>query len=266
MVKLFGVMKKAVILIISLVMVTIVLGIGNANSSEIVEDSADSVEEVMKQWENLLSISEQWTNESNDPMKVTVKWQGAWNSLLSAEEAIGALSSRLGLSNVQAETVQGHHVYTSNYNEQGVVAKLMLTPLENDTYYVRLRMEADVSENFMGFDALTELQAGYGASLIDEGVVAHWNGAIQGTVKAEGVSESSLTDAIEQSTATQFNMELVDQYHDLGTVSRTYEVKEWPIYVLSGNHKVSFQLGVHHNSEADTYDISLGSPLLTIEY
>lgn len=264
---LFGYIKKTGLFMLGCIVVTVMIGLVNIRHSVVIADQfniADSVIDVSEQWEGLLSIAHHWT-EGN--MTATVKWQGAWNTLLSPEEAVGVLSSRLGMTNVNLSDVQGHHVYSADREEGGIYSKLTVTPQETGQYYVILRLEASSPEQV---HKLTELHLIYGESLIDEGVIARWNGALQGTA-GQGTlpspyTESSLSDAIEKFTAKGLNMELVENYNDFGTVSRTYEVKEWPVFVQSGGHKVSFQLGVHHNSEEDTYDISLGSPLLTIEY
>lgn len=249
------------------IVVTVMLGFVNTRQSEVGADQAnvaDSIVGVREQWKGLLSIADHWTEGHT---LATVKWQGAWNTLLSPVEAAGVLSSRLGLTNVTLTDVQGHPVYSADSNEGGIYSKLTVSPQATGSYYVMLRLEASGSEQVR---QLTERQLIYGESLIDEGVIARWNGALQGTASQNTLSfphsESGLADAIEQFTAHQLNMKIVDDYNDSGTVSRTYQVKEWPISVLSGNHKMSLQLGVHHHSEAGTYDISLGSPLLTIEY
>ncbi|MNM91758.1 hypothetical protein D3C81_1040650 [compost metagenome] len=252
---------------IGCIIITVVMVFSSAQSSEANADrgvNADSVEQAGKQWQQLMSITQQW---SDDNMTATVKWQGTWNTLLSPEEAAGVLTLRLGFQNAFVENVQGHNVYSS-YSQAGKIrSKLTITPQGTGVYYVMLRMEAGSSEQLA---ELSELQLGYGELLIDEGVAVHWNGALQGNAKKEffapNISESSAINTIEKHTVQQLQMKQVESYDDLGTASRTYEVEGWPIAVFSGTHKVSLQLGVHFNAGEHVYEISVGSPLLTVEY
>ncbi|MMZ67315.1 hypothetical protein D1872_298920 [compost metagenome] len=80
------------------------------------------------------------------------------------------------------------------------------------------------------------------------------------------LSETGLINTIENAAAQEFNMVQVESYDDFGTASRTYEVEGWPISIFSGAHKVSLQMGVHRNLDQNSYEISIGSPLLTVEY
>ncbi|MNC42825.1 hypothetical protein D3C75_916540 [compost metagenome] len=158
-------------------------------------------------------------------------------------------------------------MYSSYSEESNVHSKLTVTPQGTGTFYVMLRMETVSTEQL---SELTELQLGYGELLIDEGVAAHWNGALQGNAEkksfAPNSSESSIINAIEKHTVQELKMKQAESYDDLGTASRTYEVDGWPISVFSGTHKVSLQLGVHFNADEDVYEISVGSPILTVEY
>lgn len=263
----FILIRKIGWFVIGCIIITVVIVFSSAKSSEANADravNADSVEQAGKQWQQLMSIAQQW---SNDNITATVKWQGTWNTLLSPEEAAVVLTSRLGLPNALEENVQDHSVYSSYSEVSKVYSKLTVTPQGTGMYYVMLRMETGGSEQLTEF---TEMQLGYGELLIDEGVAVHWNGALQGTAKKEivapNISESSLIETIEEDTVQKLKMKQVESYDDLGTVSRTYEIEDWPIAVFSGSHKVSLQLGVHFNSGENVYEISAGSPLLTVEY
>ncbi|MNZ82415.1 hypothetical protein D3C78_1011120 [compost metagenome] len=267
MLNLSGIIKKIGLFTLGCIILMLVIGFGNAKSSEVVADPAaivDSVEGAGQQWDHLLSIAGLWTQ---DTMKATIKWQGEWNSLLAPEEAADVLSSRLGLSAADVELVQGHSVYSS-YSVKGKLhTKLSVIPQDPGVYYVMLRMEAADPEQV---NELTQLQLGYGEQLIDEGVKVRWNGALQGVALNEGdpsqLSETGLINTIENAAAQEFNMVQVESYDDFGTASRTYEVEGWPISIFSGAHKVSLQMGVHRNLDQNSYEISIGSPLLTVEY
>lgn len=58
----------------------------------------------------------------------------------------------------------------------------------------------------------------------------------------------------------------VDQYQDGNTISSSYHVGELPLAVLSGEQRINIQLALHQSSDSDKQEVSIGSPLLTIEY
>lgn len=263
----FNLIRKIGWFAIGCMIITLAIGFSAAKSLQahaVHREDGDSVEQAGKQWQQLMSIVHQW---DHDNLTATIKWQGTWNTLLSPEEAVGALTSRLGFQIAHVEDVQGHNVYSSFNKEGNVHSKLTVTPQGAGMFYVMLRMEAISPEQLA---ELTELQRSYGELLIDEGVAVHWNGALQGKANHDffspNVSESSIINTIEKHVAQELNMRQVESYDDMGTASRTYEVEGWPITVFSGPHKVSLQLGVHFNSGEDVYEISVGSPLLTVEY
>lgn len=252
-----------------LLLVLLLGSMANDQASAVVE--GDSVDAAAAQWDKLLELG---TGSIYEGMKGTVKWQGDWNTLLAPEEAIGVLATRLGLSEVDQETIQEHQVYSAEGRSNAIRSKITVTPVKEGTYYVILRLEGE------GMEALKEMKAeqtGYGESLADEGVSIHWNAALQGTMNPEtrssaGTGEiagSSLEERmqeLEDYTAHALKMGLVENYKDAETVSRTYSIPELPISAISDGRTVSLQMAIHRNSETGLEELSLGSPLLTVEY
>ncbi|WP_334076165.1 YwmB family TATA-box binding protein [Paenibacillus sp. A14] len=226
------------------------------------------------QWEQLLELG---AGAVREDLKGTAKWQGTWRTLLSAEEAAGALASRLGLGEIRAESVQGRTVHKAAGNPQGIASGLTLTSLpgeEENAFYVVLRMES------RGAEAARKMQeriALSGESLADEGVRIQWNGALQGEInpglkEGEGVESAAKyplgesLSILEKGSWHALNLTAVEDYEDGGTVSRSYAVPDMAISVLSGGHRVSLQMAVHRNDLTGQEEVSLGSPLLTVEY
>ncbi len=249
--------------------------LGNITKGQAVTVTAgDSVEAAAEQWDKLFALG---SGAFQEGIRGTVKWQGAWYTLLAPEEAVNALSSRIGLSSIHEELMQDHTVYYAEGYARGIQIKLSVTWVEEGEYYVVLRMEGQ------GSDALADMkesQSVYGESLADEGVVVHWNAALQGNMKMVGPEGTERSDnkkhtkellqdsmkKIENLFSHALNLEMVEDYKDDETVCRTYTISELPISVLSGDEKVSLQMAVHSSSESGNMEVSLGSPLLTVEY
>ncbi|MBW4841306.1 MAG: YwmB family TATA-box binding protein [Paenibacillaceae bacterium] len=212
-----------------------------------------------------------------DPFQLTLKWQGEWSSLLAPEEAAGVLASRLGLPVPEAGTVQGRVVYEAKGQIEGFPAELELTTLEEGKHYAMLRMEA-VGDEAAALERLQEAQRMAGESLADEGVQAEWNAAVQGVAwpaaaavgkTASGKRKLDVTfDKLETkiNQLPKLKLKQAEEFADELTASRTYSVDALPIAVQSGGHRVALQLAVHRNSGTGMDEITIGTPLLTVEY
>lgn len=212
-----------------------------------------------------------------DPFRLTLKWQGEWSSLLSAEEAAGALASRLGLPVPEAGTVQGRTVYEIQGFIGGFPAELELTTLDEGQHYAMLRMEAAGGDKAT-LERLQEAQRTAGESLADEGVRIDWNAAIQGMAWPAIAAGSQADSGVSMLAATLAELEAkinhlpklklkqAEEFADGRTASRTYSVDALPIAVQSGVHRVALQVAVHRNSGTGMDEITIGTPLLSVEF
>ncbi|GGG00921.1 hypothetical protein GCM10010913_23270 [Paenibacillus aceti] len=262
------ILKRCSFVIMGIALIMVMIGFSKLHGSKL-----DKVAAADKQWQSVLALAER---ASEGRLHATVKWQGSWESLLDPGEAADVLSTRLGLSSPTENAVQGHSVYIAQGSNGGINAKLSVMPEEGGTsYYVILLMEGDARVNAAHF---SELQTTYGYSLQDEGVDVNWNTALQGSVasglsgglEVEGASLQELLNKLEQQAASTLQLQLysADEYVDeeSQTVSRSYEAHEMPIYVNSGEHQIALQMAVHYNEDSGEREISMGSPLLTVEY
>lgn len=231
------------------------------------------LQNAQEQWEQLWRVGSQLTEGS---AHITVKWQGAWSSSLSPQEAGTKLAKNLGLSEPTAAFFQGHQQYSSSAQTTNEVkSTFTLTDQQNGEYFVSVRIEAFNKENV---DKLEQIQANYGAVLNELGVEIQWNGAIQGKLSTSAKSMNltqEVTEKKELGVLAQLESFMkmqwkevagVDQYQDGSTVSATYHVGELPLAVLSGEQRINIQLALHQGSNTDKQEVSIGSPLLTIEY
>ncbi|WMT40280.1 hypothetical protein RE628_24045 [Paenibacillus sp. D2_2] len=266
-------LKRCSYMMIGFAIIMVIIGFSALDGNKMNKvDTAD------KQWKSVLALAERSTDGA---LRATVKWQGTWNSLLEPSEAAYALASRLGLSTPIENEVQGHRVYNALGSNGGVYSKLSVMPEEGGTsYYVILLMDGDARVNA---DLFSELQTTYGHSLQDEGVDVNWNAALQGSVvsglskELEMVAQSpeyssasiqKLLNKIEEQTGPELGLHSAEEYVDeeSQTISRSYEVGGLPISVQSGDHEIALQMAVHYNEETGGREISIGSPLLTVEY
>lgn len=254
--------------------------IQSIETSEIAEmtepeaDALDPLKDAEQQLDALVAIGEAVTS---NPFRITVKWQGDWDSLLSSEEAAGVLATRLGLSSPESGMVQGRTVYQSQGQIEGIHAELDLVTLEEGKHYAMLRMEA-AGEDPALWKQLQEAQRMAGESLADEGVDPRWNAAIQGMAwpasvkeEGEGSGDSVLAATLDRlesqiKRSAKLKLKQVEAFGDEGTASRTYRVDALPITILSGEHHVALQVAVHRNSGTGMDEITIGTPLLTVEY
>lgn len=236
--------------------------------------AVDQIEEAQKQ---LTILHEMGRSTSEQPFQMTVKWQGDWPTLLSPEEAAGALSSRLGLSDPKQVLEMAHEAYEATGSLDGLPAHLTVVIRAEGGYYVLLRLES-AGGSAEGLKRLETVQSLSGESLADEGVEVQWNAAVQGiTWPGAGGSEDGsdqnpeqtldqLEKRIQEQKTLHLKLKPVEKFAELLTVSRTYSVKGWAITAMSGEQPVALQMAVHLNSGTGLNEISFGSPLLTVEY
>ncbi|WP_059049409.1 YwmB family TATA-box binding protein [Paenibacillus senegalimassiliensis] len=236
--------------------------------------TADQVAEAQKQ---LTILHEMGRSTSEQSFKMTVKWQGVWPTLLSPEEAAGALSSRLGLPAPKQVLEMAHEAYQAADSIEGVPAHLTVTVRASGGYYILLRLES-TGGSAEGLNRLETVQSLSGESLADEGVEVQWNAAVQGITwpgangSEEGRTQNpeqtldQLEKRIQEQKTLRMKLKPVEEFAEELTVSRTYSVKGWAITAMSGEQPVNLQMAVHLNSGTGLNEISFGSPLLTVEY
>ncbi|WP_460324248.1 YwmB family TATA-box binding protein [Paenibacillus sp. YSY-4.3] len=259
------------ILIMAIVVGAIIIKSLNTAGTTAKADAAYSVEAASSraQLGKLLAASEGLIQGSR---QATVKWQGEWHTAMSLEAAAELLADRLGWVDLYAEKVHGNQVFYAEgaYGgaEDVIHGKLALTLQEEGSYYVVLRLENSTDE---GLQRLPEAGETWGEALLREGVRAKWNAALQGEA-AEIVSMQGLPDsqaafaALEARVKEQLKLRAAESFADERTVSRSYAAEDLPIKAQSAGQEISLQLALHWNTESDRYDVSFGSPLLTVEY
>lgn len=58
----------------------------------------------------------------------------------------------------------------------------------------------------------------------------------------------------------------MESYEDVSTVSRSYAIPGIKRFVNSGDHKIALQVAVHKNDNDNSNRVTIGLPVITIEY
>ncbi|WP_339157712.1 YwmB family TATA-box binding protein [Paenibacillus sp. FSL W8-0186] len=274
------------ILMVVIVVGAIIIKSLNTAGTAAMADAANSAEAASSrtQLSQLLAASEGLIQGSR---QATVKWQGEWHTMLSLEAAGERLADRLGLADRYTEKVHGNQVFyaegSSGEAEDVIHGKLALTLQEEGSYYVILRLENGTDESLQ---RLPEAGESWGELLLREGVRAKWNAALQGEAAvvsapdwpdfwqndSAGAGEANPMPALaafaklESRIKEQLKLRAVESFADERTVSKSYSTEDLPIKARSAGQEISLQIGLHWNTESERYDVSIGSPLLTVEY
>lgn len=199
------------------------------------------------------------------PLRLVLKWQGTFAGQgEAARQAAEALAQRLGLGKVEAGAEDGHTAYRA-VAAAGAGGKVSMfwSELGNGASYVIVTHETADWQRGGGFEAAAEAT---GETLQAAGITAEWNAALQGTAAAQDAPAAALN-AVEAQLARIFTSPKAEEaYGDATTASRSYSVPGLARTVASGGHALALQAAVHRSSETGANRVTIGLPLITIEY
>ncbi|MNM82802.1 hypothetical protein D3C81_948430 [compost metagenome] len=253
------------IIVIIILLVVGVLGFENGGDASRV--SADYVGDAEKQLDAVLSVGYSVTRE---PLDIIIKWQGSWNTAYEPEEGAKLIAAELRLAKPSAVKVQNHLVYRSAGQVGLTPVKFSVTDGQEGLYVV-----AQINGISHGnISNLKQIQSDVGRKLSRLGVDIHWNTAVQGSASTLGKGITSnqgedimkLLTQVENKAGTFFELRRVEGFQDHYTASESYEVPSFPISVRSGNAEIGLQMAIHLNTGTGKNELSIGSPVLTVEY
>lgn len=99
------------------------------------------------------------------------------------------------------------------------------------------------------------------AELRDSRLTGAWNVNIQGTL-AEGRTIDSIWGHIEKSVKA----DIVDSYEDAGSRSVSYQSSKFESSVKTAAHTIHLQAAAHRSTETNEWRVTLGTPVILIEY
>lgn len=201
----------------------------------------------------------------SSPLRLVLKWQGVYAG--PADQAgvnVQALADELGSGKITHAAEDGHSTYRAETRDAaGTRTSLFWSELSDGTSYVIITYETADLQQGSGLEAAA---VSAGTVLQRSGVAAEWNVALQGTAQ-EGADPREALQLTQLSLAGLLPlMGTAESYDDEATSSGSYTLPGQGRFVTSGDHSIAMQLAIHRDGETDRNRMTIGLPLITIEY
>lgn len=199
-------------------------------------------------------------------LRLVLKWQGEYQSNDNSDVTGAAekLSAELGLGTVKHTEEDGHHTYRSTAAVDAYTRVSMLwNELNEAESYVIVTVE---SPDLLKSSVLEVEGEQAGIVMAEFGISAEWNASIQGIAKVQGDPEQALIQTENAMSDQLSGIAAVESYKDDTTFSRSYTMNHVGRFVQSGNHSVAMQTAIHTNDTDNSNRITIGFPLITVEY
>ncbi|MGG3281617.1 YwmB family TATA-box binding protein [Paenibacillus solani] len=196
---------------------------------------------------------------------LTVKIQGELISSLSNDQAKTAaqqLAHTIGLSGVTASQLQGNEVFQAEGKLSEISVQFNWAISKRGNSYVRVMLVGEAARNT---GEMTSLRESIQKQMEEAGIANTWNASIQGYASTSTDVQATMTE-VEESAAQMLSLRMVEKYEDVGTLSRSYEAPSLGTFVKSGNTPIHMQMAVHEDSVKKRSRITIGFPVITIEY
>ncbi|MBT2292710.1 YwmB family TATA-box binding protein [Paenibacillus albidus] len=213
----------------------------------------------------LLSSAGQEVTAAGSPLRLVLKWQGEYRGDSdSFKRASDMLAEQLGLGKIEAREEDGHATYRASGSKDAYSnISMFWSELSSDSSYVIVTVE---TRDLLKADTFQAAAEEAGTLMFSAGITPEWNASLQGTAKVLSGPDTALF-SIEQSIQEQLpDMNPAESYEDDTTYSRSYSVPDLERVVSSGSHLIALQLAVHKDGNNNTNRVTLGLPLITIEY
>ncbi|MCP1131974.1 YwmB family TATA-box binding protein [Paenibacillus polysaccharolyticus] len=215
-----------------------------------------------------------------------IKWQVAGHG--DARMQAMKLAADLGLEAPVQDVQTGHEVYRSQgkvgVSESPIGLLLNVASTEQDEYYVIVQLAGRAK---LDRQALLALHGQVAEAMTEHDLnEASWNMSVQGklsemnegndkpaTIEVSNMAQagaerkaSEQLAALEAKLSDELEMIAVERYEDGATASVSYQEKELPLEIMSGSHLLNMQLAVHQVSGQNDARVTVGFPVITIEY
>lgn len=213
----------------------------------------------------LLALAGQEVTAADSPLRLVLKWQGEYsgNTADSFKDA-DMLAEQLGIEKTEASEEDGHRTYRASGTVDSYSnISLFWSELGPETSYVIVTVETLDLRKAVDFQSVAEKA---GTIMLAAGIHAEWNVSLQGLASLQGSPRETVAH-IEKTLASRLSgLTAVENYKDDATYSSSYSVPGIERYVNSGEHKLALQAAVHKNSNDDSNRVTIGLPIITIEY
>ncbi|HEY2492824.1 MAG TPA: YwmB family TATA-box binding protein [Paenibacillus sp.] len=197
-------------------------------------------------------------------LKIVVKWQGSWtkDGQETISETVGNFVNNMGLSPMEKLVDSEHTTYRSLTQIDGVDVRLNWQQISEDKSYVIVQLEASSA---LQLTTLVHLQEKYKQGLKEIGILVEWNASVQGNSKeVESVGKSM--EKVEAHVKSHMAIQQLDRYTDITTLSHSYTAPSLGLNLKSGTNRMDLQTAVHQDGVRGSNRITIGFPVITIEY
>ncbi|MDR6555233.1 YwmB family TATA-box binding protein [Paenibacillus qinlingensis] len=201
--------------------------------------------------------------------KITFKYTGYFGACSGVNARVIAagqsLSQELGFrtkDNEQSSNVQGIYTVKSEVAAGAVMTLTVASPVGQSACYAVIRLDALGS---VEQDQLLKWQEKMTTLLINQGIQGNWNVMIQGNAVQDLVLENSpkefLTDLVRS-----YKGYVVESYEDTTTFSLSLASSDFETSIRSGDQKVNVQIALHLDTTSGLWRLTVGTPIITMEY
>ncbi|MCT1401619.1 YwmB family TATA-box binding protein [Paenibacillus sp. p3-SID867] len=230
------------------------------------ESSVNGITRAGEAAESDLTLLAALGQEHMEPSAIlTVKIQGEMINSIPKDQAkttAEQLARTMGLSGITTSQLQGNEVFQAEGVLSGVSVHLDWAFTTEGHSYVRAMLVGDAAGQSR--DMMT-LQQQIQEMMKQAGIPNSWNASIQGYA-SETASVDGTMAQVEGAVAQKLSLRPVEDYADDTTQSRSYEVPSLGAFVMSGDTPIHMQIAVHEDSMKKSSRITIGFPVITIEY
>lgn len=214
---------------------------------------------------DLLAAVGQEVTAADSPLRLVLKWQGEYSG--NAADALrdaDLLAEQLGLGKAESSEEDGHVTYrASGSRDSYSKISMFWSELGPDSSYVIVTVE---SPDLLKATAFQTAAQEAGMLMQAAGITPEWNAAIQGVDLLQGSPREALVHVQGTIDGRLSGLQALEDYEDEMTYSRSYSAPDLERFVNSGAHKIALQAAVHKNGNDNTNRVTIGLPLITIEY
>ena len=263
--------KGALLLLSLCTAVTLVVGFQSGVSKDSIIASAAASESTIvansiKESLPLLTSLGQKATRSDSPLRLVLKWQGEYSIAASnTAEAAEQLATKLGLGEISHSEEDGHSTYriATDINNGYIHLSMFWSELESGRSYVIVTLETLDLLKATGFQSAAEEAGGI---MQEAGIAAEWNISLQGVAQEQGTPKAALLHTEQIMADKLTGIHAVESYDDVNTNSRSYVVPGLERFVNSADHSIGAQVSIHKDGNQEINRVTIGFPLITIEY
>jgi hypothetical protein len=245
--------KVSFILLVFLIVPVFLIG---WDYPEVVENNQDT--------QTIIELSKPLLQEDNS---YTIKWSGelaGYTTITSFQSTYNELSSQLGFqADGNIDYINGLPVLRSSrqLTNGTLLQGMYVGSKDQKSTILILKLTED---SYVDYPNLVSLKLDIQEKLANMNLAGQWNTMVQGTLTYTGQEKDPK--ALLQRISKEVKGIEQDWYVDEHTISTSLFTNKLKGSVESGSHTVNLQIALHQNSITKEWRLTMGSPLITMEY